>query len=235
MKGIVIVGGSAEAHDLAGNLPGAHVLLPGPERVVRRWPGQATRGSLAASEFRALGARVIVEAAHPCDGATAFAVARAARESGVPVLQLVRPPWRASWRDLWVALRNASEAARVIPPGARVLVTTGRDTLPGLRALRAEVLMRRIGRTAAPFPLRRGRYLCAEGPFDEFIERRLLRKERIDWLLVHNAGGGGGWPKLAAARHLGLPVAMLNRPRRPDGPSVQTVREALAWLHATAP
>ena len=90
--------------------------------------------------------------------------------------------------------------------------------------------MRRIGAALDPLPLRRGRFLTGEGPFTVTDEVRLLRKERIDWLLVSNAGGTGGWPKLAAARALRLPVAMIDRPRRPGGPRVSTVKEALAWL-----
>ncbi|KHQ52157.1 MULTISPECIES: precorrin-6A/cobalt-precorrin-6A reductase [Mameliella] len=230
MTGIVIIGGAAEAHELARALPGAHVRLPTRERVARRWPGPVSLGPVTADWLRDSGARVVVEAGHPCDVETAFAVARAARAAGLPLLQLVRPEWRPTRRDRWVALRDVRAAAEVIPARARVLVATGRAALPGLRALRAHVLMRRIGGGQAPFPLRRGRYLPADGPFSVAEEIRLLRRERIDWLMVHNAGGPGGWPKLEAARRLHLPVAMIARPRRPGGPRVASVKEALAWL-----
>ncbi len=230
MTGIVIIGGAAEAHDLARAMPGAHVRLPSRERVARRWPGMVSFGPVTAEWLRESGARAVVEAAHPCDAETAFAVARAARAAGLPLLQLVRPEWRPMRRDRWVPLRDVRAAAAVIPVSARVLVATGRAALPGLRALRAHVLMRRIGGGQAPLPLRRGRYLPADGPFTVHEEIRLLRRERIDWLMVHNAGGSGGWPKLEAARRLHLPVAMIARPRRPGGPRVATVKEALAWL-----
>ncbi|WP_417210934.1 precorrin-6A/cobalt-precorrin-6A reductase [Antarctobacter sp.] len=228
MDGLVIIGGSVEAMRLAQTVRGARVLLPVPERVTRRWPCPVSVGPITAEALRC--ARVVVEAAHPGDAATAFAVAGAARAVGVPHLQLVRPPWRATRRDLWVPLRQPQEAAAVIPAAARVLVATGRDALPRLRNLRAEVLMRRIGDAPEPLPLRRGRFLTGAGPFTVADEIRLLRKERIDWLLVRNAGGTGGWPKLAAARALRLPVAMIDRPRRPGGPRVSTVKEAMAWL-----
>ncbi|WP_323769955.1 precorrin-6A/cobalt-precorrin-6A reductase [Antarctobacter sp.] len=229
MDGLVIIGGSIEALRLAQNLRGVRVILPTPERVARRWPCPVCLGPITAEALQ--GAHVVVEAAHPSDTETAFSVARAARVVGVPHLQLVRPPWRATRRDLWVPLRHPQEAAAVIPAAARVLVATGRDALPRLRNLRAEVLMRRIGDAPDPLPLRRGRFLTGEGPFTVADEIRLLRKERIDWLLVGNAGGTGGWPKLAAARALRLPVAMIDRPRRPGGPRVSTVKEALAWLN----
>ena len=230
MKGVVIIGGSAEAHALAAALPGAMVLLPAPERVARVWPGPVVRSDVSADRLRSMGARLVVEAAHPCDWSSAFAVAEAAHAAGLPRLQLVRPAWRAGRRDHWVPLRGARQAAGVIPAAARVLVTTGRDALPELRNLRAMILMRRIKGTSRPFPLPRGRYVADEGPFTVADELRILRRERIDWLLVRNAGGAGGWPKLAAARSLHLPVAMIDRPRRPGGPRVNTVKEALEWL-----
>ncbi|SNR97216.1 precorrin-6A/cobalt-precorrin-6A reductase [Antarctobacter heliothermus] len=232
MNGIVIIGGSIEAFLLARAVPGARVILPAAERVTRRWPCPVDIGPVSADVLRGAGAGVVVEAAHPCDTQTAFATHRAAHALDLPHLQLVRPPWRATRRDLWVPLREVRQAAEVIPDGARVLVATGGEALSGLRAMRAEVLMRRIGEVSGPLPLRRGRFLAGQGPFTIHDEMRLLRKERIDWLLVSNAGGTGGWPKLAAARTLRLPVAMIDRPRRPGGPRVQTVKEALTWLSA---
>ena len=245
MKGIVIIGGSVEAYRLAQQVPGATVCLSAPERVARRWPvpvcvgpvcvGPVCVGPVTVGCLQRMDARLVIAAAHPCDADTARATARAAHEAGLPLLHLVRPPWRAGRRDLWVPLSRVREAGSVIPCGARVLVTTGRSALPELRGLQAQVLMRRIGMDRSPFPLRRGRFLNGQGPFTVQQEMQLMRKERIDWLLVHNAGGSGGWPKLEAARRLRLPVAMLARPRRPGGVCVETVTEALRWLETQAP
>ncbi|WGW03225.1 precorrin-6A/cobalt-precorrin-6A reductase [Tropicibacter oceani] len=230
MTEVVIIGGSAEALGLARALPGAQVRLPVRERVAMDWPVAPERGPVTADWLAGQGARIVIEAAHPCDDTTAFAVARACDAAGIVRLQLVRPEWRAGPRDRWVALRRPQDAARVIPKGARVLITTGRDILPAFRALGADCLVRRIGHARLAFPLQRGRFLYGAGPFTVAHETALLRKERIDWLLVRNAGGTGGWPKLEAARRLGLPVAMIDRPRRPGGPRVETVKEALEWL-----
>lgn len=235
MEGIVIIGGSSEAQALARALPGALVRLPTPERVARRWPGAVSHGPVTADWLRSVGARAVIEAAHPANTRTACAAAAAARSAGLPVLQLVRPEWRPGPGDRWIRVRDVRAAAGVIPRGARVLVTTGRDALPGLRALRNRILMRRLGAAVLPSscPLRHGLWQCAEGPISVIGELRLLRRERIDWLLVPNAGGAGGWPKLIAARRLHLPVAMIDRPRRPDGPRVNSPEEALAWLART--
>lgn len=127
-------------------------------------------------------------------------------------------------------LHDSAAAARVIPPGARVFVTTGRADLPALRTLRATLLVRVLDADPGPFPLPRGRFVSGTGPFTQIQEQRLLRRLRIDWLLLRDAGGPGGWPKLAAARALGLPVALIRRPAPPPGRLVTSIEEVLTWL-----
>lgn len=233
--GILIVGGSAEARALAWLLPQARVLLPGAERVAATWPGIVDHGPVSAEWLRHAGLRAVIEAAHPCDAQTAWEVAAAARALGVPHLQLVRAPWRPGRGDRWVLLRCAQDNGRVIPPGARVFATTGRDGLSALRGIRGVVLARVIGGAEAPFPLPRGWFIAGEGPFSVAQEMRLLRRLRIDWLVLRNAGGSGGWPKIEAARRLGLRVAMIARPPRPEGPQVRDVKEAVRWLREISP
>jgi precorrin-6A/cobalt-precorrin-6A reductase len=53
---------------------------------------------------------------------------------------------------------------------------------------------------------------------------------KVDWLVVKNSGGSASRSKLDAARDLGIPVALIRRPRQPEGPRVTTVSEALAWV-----
>lgn len=227
---VLIVAGSAEARLLARQIPSARVHLCDAERSARIWLQGATRGPVTAPWLAAQRVTAVIEAAHPCDGATARCVAMAAQAVGLPHLQLVRPGWRATRRDRWVPLRDVAAAGSAMPTGARVFATVGRAELAGLRAFRGTVLARMIGAECGPFPLPRGRFVPGEGPFSVADEIRLLRALRIDWLVLRNAGGAGGWPKLAAARHLGLRVAMIDRPARPRGARVETVKEALAWL-----
>jgi len=60
---------------------------------------------------------------------------------------------------------------------------------------------------------------------------RFFERLKIDWLVLRNAGGERSMAKLIAARHLGLPVAMIDRPAAVS-PSVETVDQALEWLKA---
>jgi precorrin-6A/cobalt-precorrin-6A reductase len=230
MTRVLIIGGSAEAWQLARLVPQAQVRLTAPERVPRNWPGVVTRGAVTAQWLRDQAVERVVIAPHPCDAVAVVQATKAAQAAEVPFLHLIRPAWRATRRDRWHVLRSAPQAAQVIPRGARVLVTLGRDTLPQLNGLRAQCLVRQLGAPGGNFPLRQGRFLPAKGPFSIAHEIGFLRRERIDWLLLRNAGGQGGWPKLAAARHLGISVALINRPSLPMGPRVTKVEEAETWL-----
>ena len=224
---VVILGGSAEARDLAMRLVGrARLWLPARDRVT----GQSASDHMALTEFSRT-ADVLVLAPHPCDIASLQLGARVAAQNGVHSLTLTRPEWRPTLRDQWINLRSARDAASQIPAGSRVLVTLGRQALPELRALRhAYLFVRQLTDHNDALPLRYGRYLHGTAPFTVAQEIALMRRFRIDAVLTRNAGGPGGWPKVAAARVLGVPVYMVARPRGPVGPAVPSVEDALNWL-----
>jgi precorrin-6A/cobalt-precorrin-6A reductase len=52
----------------------------------------------------------------------------------------------------------------------------------------------------------------------------------VELVVAKNAGGKGASAKLAAARALGLPVLMIDRPLLPPRPEVQTVAQVIDWL-----
>ncbi|WP_299789133.1 precorrin-6A/cobalt-precorrin-6A reductase [uncultured Marivita sp.] len=226
---IAILGGSAEARVLAERLGNrARLWLPRTDRV----SGQR------ASRLRDVrdlltGASAIIIAPHPCDVDTLRLGAQLAKLSDLPKLTLSRPAWRPTRLDRWVTVRSAKEAAAVIPAGARVLVTLGRPALRDLRAMRnAHLFVRQLNIHSEAFSLKHGRYLHGVAPFTIAQEIALMRTFRIDAVLTRNAGGPGGWPKIAAARALGLPVYMVARPRVDTGPVATSVEAALDWLEA---
>ncbi len=226
MGSVFIIGGSSEAWDLARTMPEAVVWLPEVERVPREWPCPVVTGALRPQN----GCDMVIVAPHPCDQRAARLGHRAGHQIGARVLQVRRPVWSAQRGDRWVALSKEADAAQVIKPGARVLTTLGRGGLPNLRTLNAFVIARRLRPDSGAFPLKYGRFIDARGPFEVAQEMRFLRKERIDWLLLRNAGGPGGAPKLEAARRLGVRVALVAREPWPGGPCVGTVGEAMEWL-----
>jgi precorrin-6A/cobalt-precorrin-6A reductase len=72
--------------------------------------------------------------------------------------------------------------------------------------------------------------LLDRGPFSLEQERRLLNEYKIEAIVSKNSGGGATYAKIIAARDLGIPIVMVQRPAIPDGEKVASVEEAIAWL-----
>ena len=205
---LLVLGGTAEARDLAS------VLLTDDRFSLRRARDMGSAGDVAP--------RAIIDARHPFSDGDITA--------DVPVLRLMRPPWQPRDGDRWTEVADGVQAAALIPQGATILVATGRGRLAELSGLQGRtVWWRRRGPVDAPFPFSAGGWLTEEGPFTEAEEHALFKRLGIDWLIVQNAGGQGAYPKLAAARRLGVSVAMIARPKR-AAPAVRSVGDALAWL-----
>ena len=68
------------------------------------------------------------------------------------------------------------------------------------------------------------------GPFTVEAEVRLMRAHGIDCVVSKNAGGEGAQAKLIAARQLGLPVVMIERPARPAAQVTHEIAGVLRWL-----
>ncbi|MCR4269422.1 precorrin-6A/cobalt-precorrin-6A reductase, partial [Nitratireductor sp. ZSWI3] len=69
--------------------------------------------------------------------------------------------------------------------------------------------------------------ILARGPFSEPDEIALLHRHRCEIVVAKNSGGAATYAKIAAARALGLPVVMIDRPRPAGGVAAATVEEAV--------
>ncbi|MGX9354441.1 precorrin-6A/cobalt-precorrin-6A reductase [Roseobacteraceae bacterium S113] len=233
VRDVLIIGGSAEGHRLARAVPGARAVVL--ERL-RTDPGDVAYDVLTeAAVLEAVrdGQGPVVLASHPCDARLREDLARRCMQAHRPLLHLIRPPWTPEAKDRWHMLTRDADVGGVVPEGARVLVGIGR----AVRALQAHLggrylVIRQLGARQQTYE-GEGHYSDAPPPFTVDEEMAHLRAERIDWLMVRNAGGPGAWPKLAAARALGLPVAMLPRPADMAGVAqVSDVEGACAWIKA---
>ncbi len=171
----------------------------------------------------------MVDATHPFAAAMTGAAVAATARLGVPLLVLRRPGWTAGPGDDWRRVPSLAAAAANLP-GQRVLLTVGRG---GVRAFAADqrrwFLIRSVEVPAPPLPPR-ARVVTARGPFEIADELALMRGHRIDVLVTRDSGGELTSAKLAAARQLGLPVVMVDRPPAPRAPTVATTGEAITWL-----
>jgi precorrin-6A/cobalt-precorrin-6A reductase len=243
---VLILGGTSEASELARRLLGdkrfsptlslaGRTKEPGlpliPYRVGGFGGAQGLARWIADERIDA-----IVDATHPFATRISDNVVRAARTSGVPLLSLMRPPWKACAGDRWIRVESAREAATALgDQPCRVFLTVGRLELPAFRAApQHDYLVRTID---APDPSalpERAELLLQRGPFDEVSETMLMRDRGIEILVAKNSGGAATYAKVAAARRLALPVVMIERPQKPAGSTVGDAKSALAWLVSAA-
>ncbi|MGA5304925.1 cobalt-precorrin-6A reductase [Nucisporomicrobium flavum] len=113
--------------------------------------------------------------------------------------------------------------------GMRVFLTTGRQSIAAFAGLdEIRFVSRSVEAPVPPMP-RHLEVVLDRGPFGLDAERELMLRHRIDVLVTKDSGGAA--PKLDAARELGIPVLMVDRPPLPAGvPTVATVDAAVDWL-----
>jgi len=235
---VLILGGTTEARELAAALPPASVIssLAGRTSSPLALNGEVRIGGFGGIEGLVAYLRderigAMVDATHTFAATmTAHAVA-AASATGVPLLVLRRPGWTERPGDRWHRVPSMAAAAERLPGlGSRVFLTTGRQEIAAFAPIdECWFLARSVEPPSPPMP-RRLEVLLDRGPFTLDGESRLLREHRIDVLVSKDSGGTA--PKLAAARELGLPVVLIDRPPAPPAPTVPTVAEAVRWLTA---
>ena len=139
MRALLILGGTAEARELAGVLHGRGVpvvsSLAGRVAAPRLPPGEVRIGGFGGPDALATWLRehevaALVDATHPFAKRISASAVRAADQAGVPLLRLERPGWTEGPGDRWHWVNGLDEAAaRVSELGSRVLLTTGRQGL----------------------------------------------------------------------------------------------------------
>jgi precorrin-6A/cobalt-precorrin-6A reductase len=247
MSRVLILGGTMQARELAERLAkrtdlevivslAGRTRSPAPQPVTVRTGGF---GGVAGLAEYLVKERVdaLVDATHPYANNISANAAAAARQAGVALLALRRPPWRAVAGDRWTEVADVADAVRRLGERpCRVFVTLGRTELvPLTTAPQHFYLIRSVDPVEPPLPLPRASYVTDRGPFNEADDRALISAHAIDAVIAKNSGGTATYGKIAAARALGIDVIMLRRPTPPDGPAVETVDAVIAWLdHAIA-
>ena len=242
---VLVLGGTAEARRLAEELvaEGAvHVVssLAGRVRDPHLPPGEVRVGGFGgaaalAARLREAGFAAVVDATHPFAARITAHAAEAAAATGTPLVVLRRPGWTAAPGDRWHRVPDLDAAARVLEDpgvtrGTRVLLTVGRRGVAAFAGNRQWFLLRAVDPPDGPLP-ERTEVLRARGPFTVDGELRLMTEHRIDVVVTKDSGGDATSAKLAAARRLGLPVVVVDRPPLPAGvAAVASVAEARARL-----
>ena len=172
----------------------------------------------------------LVDATHAFAAQISINAAQAAQRTGIACMRLEVAPWLPQAADRWLPVASMAEAAAALGvEPRRVLLTIGRLEVAAFRAApQHEYLIRAIDAFEPGLP--RARVLTARGPFARDAELALLERERIEVIVSKNAGTASTYAKLAAARELGLPVIMLNRPQLPAADTTDSISAVLSWL-----
>ncbi|MFV2172234.1 cobalt-precorrin-6A reductase [Actinomadura sp. LOL_016] len=237
---VLLLGGTGEARLLAGRLdadPAVEVIssLAGRTAAPRALPGRVRVGGFGGADGLAAWLRdervdAVVDATHPFAARMSGNAVRACESAGVPLLVLRRPGWSPGPGDDWRRVPSLAAAAADLP-GERVFLTTGRTGLAAFAGDgRRRYVVRSVDPPEPPLPSRTT-VVLARGPFTVEEETALMREHRVDVLVTKDSGGAMTSAKLTAARDLGVPVVMVDRPPVPDGvPVAATVGDAAAWL-----
>lgn len=218
---ILILGGTAEARELANRLVDAgHDVIT--SLAGRTQDPKLPKGGLRMGKFggipglsaylRAAGVERLVDATHPFAGMMSINAVAAAQATGVPLVRYMRPPWEQQVGDQWIIVETAAEAAAALPPNSDVLLTTGHTGLEHfLERDDCRFLVRTIEAPEMDLP-RHASLLQARPPYTLESELALISREGITHLVSKNSGGGQTKAKLEAARRLGIKVIMIARP-----------------------
>jgi precorrin-6A/cobalt-precorrin-6A reductase len=222
---VLILGGTGEASEIARRLADRSDLsvissLAGrvnqpkiPDGRVRIGGFGGVDGLISYLQRESIGA--VIDATHPFAARISASAESACSQLGLPLISCSRVPWAKQEADLWhVAADAPSAAAYVAQNPGRVFLAIGRQQL-GVFAecSSAWFLVRAIDPPDASLPANT-KLILERGPFPLEDELQLLRDHAIDYIVSKNSGGLATYAKIEAARLLGIPVVMIERPQK---------------------
>jgi precorrin-6A/cobalt-precorrin-6A reductase len=241
MMRVLLLGGTAEAGDLARALAAAGVpavysyagrtAAPMPQPLPVRVGGFGGAEGLAAY-LAAEHISHVVDATHPFAAAISRNAVAACASAGVPLIGFERAAWVPAPGDRWTRVPDAAAAAAALgPEPRRVFLAIGRQQVDAFAAApQHHYLLRLVDPPPGPLPLPKAEALIARGPFTEAGDRALMLAQRIEVVVAKDAGGDGAVAKIAAARALGLPVVLIDRPALPPRAVARDVAGVMRWL-----
>lgn len=239
---MLVLGGAAEARAVArgvGALRGWRVTvslaqadrLAGEFSVVPRLGGFG--GASGFQDFlRTQQINAVLDATHPFAAQISARTARICAAMGLPHAQVLRSGWSSAPGDNWQFVPDEAAACALVHRSERVFATTGRATLRGYRDFPgARLFLRRLG-AVTPVPFDFVELVPGQGPFTVSEEQETFCALNIDRLIVKNSGGTTSRTKLDAARALGLPVVLIERPKPAAELVLKDVSAALKWVES---
>ncbi|MFD0917749.1 cobalt-precorrin-6A reductase [Pseudahrensia aquimaris] len=219
---ILLLGGTKEAAERAAELvaQGADVTtsLAGRTREPEPVAGKVRVGGFGGVEGLAdyllqNAINELIDATHPFAIQISANAKAAAERTGVTLTVLTRAPWQRETGDNWHILPSPEAAVDSPPPGATVLLALGSQHIaPFARRKDVHFIIRMIDRPQAPLPFAKHTIVLGKPSSEPDKEASLLKAYGVTHIVCRNSGGPGAYGKIVAARTLGLPVIMIERP-----------------------
>lgn len=241
MTRVLLLGGTTEASLLARHLAteGIEAVFsyagrtenPAPQPLPVRVGGFGGPEGLAAY-LRTGRISHVIDATHPFAAGMSRNAIAACAATGIPLCAFERPRWAAGEGDEWTGVVDIDGAVAALPEEpARIFLAIGRQSLQPFAAKPwHQYLLRLVDPPKGRLPLRDAEIVVARGPFDEAGDRALLKSRRITLIVAKNSGGTGARAKLDAARALGIPVVMIDRPALPPRRVATNLAGVMAFL-----
>lgn len=241
MTRVLLLGGTTEASRLARALACAGIdavfSYAGRTEAPVTQPLPTRIGGFGGAEgleryLRDRGVTHLVDATHPFAAQMSRNAIAACRAAGVALCAFERPAWTSGPDDDWRHVADLNAAVAALPDApTRVFLAIGRQNLAAFAAKpQHHYLLRLVDPPQHPLPLPAATVVIARGPFTETGDAALLREHGIGVIVAKNAGGTGARAKLDAARALGLPVILVDRPELPPRRIAHSLDEVMAFL-----
>ena len=211
---------------------------PAPAPIPQRIGGFGGPAGLA-SWLRSERIDAVVDATHPFAQRMSANAVAACRATATPLVVFTRPPWARQEGDRWIEVASMEEAVDALGPKRKIVfLTQGRLQLAAFaRAPQHRYIVRAIDPPAEAGALADCSLILARGPFALRDELALMRAEKVETLVTKNSGGRATYPKIEAARTLGVDVVVVRRPKPPDAETLHDLDAVMAWIasHRGAP
>jgi len=241
MTRVLLLGGTTEASQLARALAAAGIdavfSYAGRTGAPVEQPLSTRIGGFGGPEglvrcLREEGITHVVDATHPFAARMSRNAVEACGTANVPLCAFERAPWAEGPGDDWRHVPDIAGAVAALPDApAPVFLAIGRQNLEPFAAKpQHRYLLRLVDPPGDVLPLPDTEVVIARGPFTEAGDAALLRTHGIEVIVAKNAGGTGARAKLDAARALGLPVILIDRPALPTRRVARSVEEVMDFL-----
>ncbi|SHI32709.1 precorrin-6A reductase [Propionispora hippei] len=248
---ILVLAGTQDGRQLAAQLAKDHkvmvsVISQYGRQLASESQVQAQEGMLDTAAmlelFRRLQVELLVDASHPYAVNVSRNAMEACESCGVAYLRYERPQAALPAYDKLYKAPNYERAAeQAVALGKVIFLTTGSRHLKVFKTAADPTVHRLIARVL-PEPgvltecLKLGfqprDIVAMQGPFSHELNKALFKEFGTEVVVSKNSGQiGGSDTKFSAARELGLPLVIIDRPALPYKTVVSSFAEVLAYVN----